>query len=370
MNSRIPNILLSVIRATLAGEIIGENSGGKITSEEFTSLTDQEWKELIELAQRHNILPLFCDGVIALRNSVPRRFLTQIVGLTLVAEDSYNHRVQVVNELASLYANNNIPFMVIKGYGISLYYPNPTHRTFSDIDTYHFGRFQEADRLVVDELGAEIDTGVHHHTTCVYKGVLIENHYDFINTTQRNSNKRFEHILKLEADNSSTEHIMDGVRVLLPSAMFNVLFLMRHMAMHYAAERVSLRHLCDWKQFVESESNNVDWAYVQTIYKQFNMNRFADAISAICIDHLGLNAELVPNIKRDEKLEERILKDILYAEFDEEKPERGLFKIIWWKTRRYFANSWKHKLIYNESVLWTFIQSSYSHLLKPKTIKH
>ena len=64
------------------------------------------------------------------------------------------------------------------------------------------------------------------------------------------------------------------------------------------------------------------------------------------------------------------MNDILYAEFNEEKPKGGLFRIVWWKTRRYFANSWKHKLIYNESVLRTFIQSSYSHLLKPKTIKH
>ena len=83
-----------------------------------------------------------------------------------------------------------------------------------------------------------------------------------------------------------------------------------------------------------------------------------------------MDAGLVPNIERDVNLEERILNDILYAEFDEEKPQGGLFRIVWWKTRRYFANSWKHKLIYNESVLRTFIQSSYSHLLKPKTIKH
>ena len=83
-----------------------------------------------------------------------------------------------------------------------------------------------------------------------------------------------------------------------------------------------------------------------------------------------MDAGLVPNIERDASLEERILNDILYAEFDEEKPKGGLFRIVWWKTRRYFANSWKHKLIYNESVLRTFIQSSYSHLLKPKTIKH
>jgi hypothetical protein len=300
---------------------------------------------------------------------VPRRFLTQIVGLTLVAEDSYEHRVQVINKLASLYANNNIPFMVIKGYGISLYYPNPRHRTFSDVDTYHFGRFEEADRQVVDELGSEIDTGVHHHTTCVYKGVLIENHYDFINTTQRNSNVKFERILKAEAENGCVEHNVDGIRILLPSAMFNALFLMRHMAAHYAAERVSVRHLCDWMQFVKREYRNIDWVRVNRIYEQFNMKRFADAITRICITHLGLEASIVPDVNTDIKLEHRILNDILYPEFADAKP-KGFVRIVWWKTRRYYANRWKHKLIYNESWVWTFFQSAYAHLLKPKTITH
>lgn len=338
--------------------------------EDINSLSVEEWHELLTLAQQHNVIPLVCDGLAKYRKEIPHKVFTKLVGLTLVHEDKYDMRVEVIKDLANLFNSHNIPFMVIKGYGISLYYPTPKHRSFSDIDTYNFGQIDRADEVLKKELGVDIDAEVHHHTTCVYRGVLVENHYDFVNTSSHKSNTRFEKILKAEVEKGCRTHKIGEVEILLPSPMFNALFLMRHMAMHYAAERVSLRHLCDWKQFVESESNNVDWAYVQTIYKQFNMNRFADAISAICIDHLGLNAELVPNIKRDEKLEERILKDILYAEFDEEKPKRGLFKIVWWKTRRFFANSWKHKLIYNESVLRTFIQSSYSHLLKPKTIKY
>ena len=156
---------------------------------------------------------------------------------------------------------------------------------------------------------------------------------------------------------------------MLPSAMFNALFLMRHMALHYAAERVSVRHLCDWKQFVEAEGENVDWERVNKVYAEYNMKRFADAITALCIDHLGMKRDVIPGVERDAKLENRILNDILYAEFSEEKPE-GCLRIVWWKTRRFFANRWKHKLVYNESWLWTFFQSSWAHLIKPQTITH
>jgi len=360
--NKVCNLLFATLRSALNGEAVDVDL--------VNNLSTAEWSELVRLAQQHNVIPLVCNGLAGLRKELPANVFAKIAGLTLVTEDKYETRVGVIKELANLFASHNIPLMVLKGYGVSLYYPQPNHRTFSDVDTYNFGKLEEADKVLGEQLGVEIDVDVHNHTTCVHRGVLIENHYDFVNTSSHNSNARFEKILKAEVEKGCRTHKIGEEEILLPSPMFNALFLMRHMALHYAAERVSVRHLCDWKQFVEAESNNIDWGRVQAIYKQFNMNRFADAISAICVDHLGMDAGLVPNIERDANLEERILNDILYAEFDEEKPKGGLFRIVWWKTRRYFANSWKHKLIYNESVLRTFIQSSYSHLLKPKTIKH
>lgn len=360
--NKVCEILFSALRSALSGD--------RFDQELLGDFTEQQWNELLILSQQHNVLPLLCDGIATQRKHIPHKAFSKLVGLTVVGEDKYAERVDVIKTLAGLFTEHNIPLMVLKGYGVSLYYPQPNHRSFSDVDTYHFGRLKEADNVMQSAWGVEVDTDVHNHTTCVHRGVLIENHYDFVNTSSHNSNARFEKILKAEVEKGCRTHKIGEEEILLPSPMFNALFLMRHMALHYAAERVSVRHLCDWKQFVEAESNNIDWGRVQAIYKQFNMNRFADAISAICVDHLGMDAGLVPNIERDANLEERILNDILYAEFDEEKPKGGLFRIVWWKTRRYFANSWKHKLIYNESVLRTFIQSSYSHFLKPKTIKH
>ncbi len=359
--NQVSEILLASVRGALNGEAV--NSGL------LTNLEPSQWLELVKLAQQHNVMPLVCDGLAGLRKELPAKVFARVAGLTVVAEDKYEARVNVIKTIASLMAENKIPLMVIKGYGVSLYYPQPNHRSFSDIDTYHFGQLEAADKVLKERLGVDIDVDVHHHTTCVYKGVLIENHYDFINVTQHRSCARYEKILKAEAAKETRLHKIDEQEIMLPSAMFNALFLMRHMALHYAAERVSVRHLCDWKQFVEAEGKNVDWERVNEVYAEYNMKRFADAITALCIDHFGMKRDVVPGVERDAKLENRILNDILYAEFSEEKPE-GFLRIVWWKTRRFFANRWKHKLVYNESWLWTFFQSSWAHLIKPKTITH
>ena len=359
--NQVSEILLASVRGALNGEAVESGL--------LANLEPSQWLELVKLAQQHNVMPLVCDGLAGLRKELPAKVFARVAGLTVVAEDKYEARVNVIKTIASLMAENKIPLMVIKGYGVSLYYPQPNHRSFSDIDTYHFGQLEAADKVLKERLGVDIDVDVHHHTTCVYKGVLIENHYDFINVTQHRSCARYEKILKAEAAKETRLHKIDEQEIMLPSAMFNALFLMRHMALHYAAERVSVRHLCDWKQFVEAEGENVDWERVNEVYAEYNMKRFADAITALCIDHLGMKRDVVPGVERDAKLENRILNDILYAEFSEEKPE-GFLRIVWWKTRRFFANRWKHKLVYNESWLWTFFQSSWAHLIKPKTITH
>lgn len=359
--NKVCDILFEALRCVLCG--------GQFREELLVGVTEAEWIELLTLAQQHNVLPLLCDGIAMQRKHIPPKAFSKLVGLTVLGEDKYAQRVEIIKKMTKLLSTHNIPLMIIKGYGVSLYYPQPNHRVFSDIDTYNFGQIKEVDKVMAEAWGVAIDDDVHHHTTCVYKGVLIENHYDFIESHSHNSNARFEKLLKMEAERECRTHKIGEQEILLPSPMFNALFLMRHMASHYAAERVSVRHLCDWKQFVEAEGKNVDWERVNEVYAEYNMKRFADAITALCIDHLGMKRDVVPGVVRDAKLENRILNDILYAEFSEEKPE-GFLRIVWWKTRRFFANRWKHKLVYNESWLWTFFQSSWAHLIKPKTITH
>lgn len=386
--NKVTDVLFAALRTALNGEAFDVAR--------LEGLAQEDWQELVRLSQRHNVLPIVCDGLCgaeqtsdtssvggadhlptielpepntARQNNLPSAVARQLAGLTIVSEEKYAQRVKVIEVLAKLFAEQNIPLMVLKGYGVSLYYPQPNHRSFSDVDIYNFGQIEKADQLAAERLGITVDGDVHHHTTFVFKGVLVENHFDFIEIHSHRSNAEYEKLLKAEAAKDFTEHTVGDQIIRLPSPMFNALFLMRHMASHYAAERVSVRHLCDWKQFVEHEGDKIDWQRVNAIYEQFNMKRFADAVTNICIEHLGMNPNIVPDTKSDRTLEDRIINDILYAEFDAPQP-KGAIKIVLWKTRRYMANRWKHELIYNEPWVKTFFCSTYSHLLKPKTITH
>ncbi|MBQ5613850.1 MAG: nucleotidyltransferase family protein, partial [Tidjanibacter sp.] len=338
--------------------------------EAMSAMTPAQWEKLLQVAVSHNVVAVVYEalGRLPAEQQPPRQVMLKFAVMADRSIQRFRQRSAVIGELLDLYNEAGIPTMIIKGISVARLYPNPELRTFSDVDTYHFGQNREADALAAERLGVTPDDDVHHHSKWVYKGVLVENHYDFVNTKSHLSNRDYEQLLKAEAE-KAIESEWQGRKVMFASPRFNALFLMRHMAAHYAAERVSLRHLLDWKVFVEQCGSEVDWAEVYAIYDKFKMRPFVDAVRGILVDYLGLDANKLPRpVQEDKALEERIVNDILYSEFSVKCPKKGAVAIVWWKIRRFWANRWKHRLVYRESWLHSFLQMTYSHLLKPKTI--
>jgi hypothetical protein len=59
---------------------------------------------------------------------------------------------------------------------------------------------------------------------------------------------------------------------------------------------------------------------------------------------------------------------ILSPEFSEPKPHSGTLRIVAYKFRRWWANRWKHRIVYREGLIKSFITQVYSHIIKPKSI--
>ncbi len=285
--------------------------------------------------------------------------------------------------MAHFFASYGIRLMILKGYGLSLNYPIPEHRPCGDIDIWLFGveidstgkshivNVQtKADDLLRNELKIKIDEDEHHHTVFYFDGAMVENHYDFLNVHAHASNRVIEKRLQSLVRGRMESIVVDGETVYLPSADFNALFLLRHAAAHFAAENIGLRHLLDWKYFVERNSASVDWVSLETFAKELNMHKFLHCLNGICIDYLGMSNDLLPLFKRDVDLEKRVLAEIFEPEFSEAKPQNaGILRSLSYKFRRWWANRWKHRIVYREGLVSTFFVQLRSHLMKPKSLK-
>jgi len=380
MNEKVTELLLKILRKGLDASFDCEQPS-----------PDAPWRGAYAIAQRQGLSAICCDGLNAwISESGKAPFEDQTLLLRWFAsvpqfEDLYGHHLQVVRALSRFYARHGINMMVLKGLGLSLGYPSPRHRPCGDIDIWLFNEsgqvdYREADGLLEKELGIKVDNSHHHHSVFFIDGVMIENHYDFINVHAHRSSKEFEQCLHQNVGKPIAVTVNEEGKIVpedghdetmtsfyIPSPDMGVLFLLRHTASHFAAEQATLRQILDWGFYIRSYGSQVDWDKVNGIVRHFNMDKFLSCICEICTRYLGFDWEVaVP--APDKSLVDRVFNDIIEPEFNERIP-KGFLSGIWQRWRRWRANSWKHRITYSESLWTTFWHQVVAHLMKPSSLK-
>lgn len=336
-----------------------------------------DWNKVYNRAVEQGVAALVWDGLIKLeqaglitKENLPNRIqkLNWICNVDRI-ETTYHEQETAISELTKFYLDHNIQLMLLKGLGLSLLYPIPCHRACGDIDIWLFGKQKIADELISREKGIKVNQDKHQHTIFYWKGVMVENHFEFMHVHGHRSNILLEEQLKRFAYKDYERITIGDTEMFIPSANFNALFLLRHAASHFAAERIVIRHIIDWALFIKRYHHAIDWDTFISIVRYINMDKFLNCINAISIEYLGLDASYIPEFTRDTMLEERVLNDILDPEFNTTPPKNAV-KMLLYKYRRWWNNRWKHKLVYREGLVETLIVQIYSHLLKPKSLFH
>ena len=331
---------------------------------------DLNWKKVIDFATRQGVQGVCFDALELLpaEHRPDIAILMDWFGQMVCLERLYESNRKAIDALSCFYQQNGVMMMLLKGYGLSLYWPKRNHRPVGDMDIYLGSCWQEADKLINEKLGIRIDDGHEHHTCFTFQGVSVENHYDIVNTKVNESSRELEVLFKRIATFDKPLKMEKGV-IYLPSPTLNAIFLIRHLGQHFAGAEATLRQLLDWGFFMQHEHENVDWELVVSTLKKVGIYRFFQQINAICVDYLGFSESSFPQIEREATLERRIIEDILSPEFGKEKPKGNTLQVICFKTMRFFANRWKRELVYREGIWSQLWYGSIAHIRRYNTIK-
>ena len=328
-----------------------------------------EWSAVQELATKQGLYAIVLDGIekLPVEQRPPQEVLLEWIGEVLQGyEYQYDLYRRTIAELAGFYNSHGFKMMIVKGYACSLDWPNPNHRPVGDIDIWQFGRYKEADSVIAKEKGIVIEKGHHHHTIFNWRDFTIENHYDLLNIHQHKSNIELEKIVKKLAEDDSCSVDVYGEKVYLPSPNLHALFLLRHAMIHFASSNINFRQLLDWAFFVKSHGKEVDWKWLMEIIKEYGMLPMFNIFNAICVEDLGFNASIFPQVQFNPDLKDRVLKDIISPEYGAEEPQMIISK-YWYKYRRWKGNRWKHELCFSDSLASAFWTGIWGHLFRPKS---
>lgn len=259
-----------------------------------------DWEEIREIAFEQGVNGLALSGLdeifanqpetkLSENNDCHTIILIKWVGYGKLSEKQYALNLKLISELGFFFNEFKIPLMLLKGYGLSLNYPEPEKRPSGNIDLFFFGKWREADELVTKQLNINVDTSHHHHTVYRYMDQSIENHYDFINVYSHSSNRKIEEHLKKLASDKGEELLLN---VYAPPSLLDAEFTALHAAVHFASGEMTLRHIVDWLLLVEKKGASIDWNSFWEDVEWIGIKPFILAIIGIGYKYLNFNQEI------------------------------------------------------------------------------
>ena len=333
----------------------------------FKNISQNDWYMCRELAIRQGVMALAWDGAMLLPKALqPYRQLKIKWGLAVEKyEQKYKTYCKIANELSSLYKSNHIDTIVLKGLGLSSFYPVPSHREGGDIDIYTYSADKNildndaanklADELILQQ-GIKIKFKNIKHSEFFYKGIPIENHKKFIAVDLYDSAVSIEKYLEDVAD-AITARIDDAYDIMIPSDRFNMIFIPYHTMQHYG-DGMTLHHLYDWASIIKRNGLKIP-----SEIKDKNFISFINNLTQLANTVFGTEV----SCEYSEKIQKEMMREIVclpYSKYDIPKNKIGVFLF---KTRRMLHRYNIRKKFFNESLYKTLGFAISYHIKNPDT---
>ena len=309
------------------------------------SLKEADWKELYRIAQKQALLGVLFYGIRRLPKELAaeQKLLMQWLAM---AEMIRKQNIKLFQDSVKVCKNfENVGFAncILKGQGNALLYPDPYMRTPGDIDIYLSGGRKKIMKYVDRVCPNQVMR--YHHVDFPVMKTAIEVHftpsYMFCPIHNRRMQKWFEEVMGEQCAHRVS--LPDGYgEIHVPTASFNVIYILSHLYRHIFTEGIGLRQLLDYYYVLISDDLLVirdDLLVirdrVQKELKHLVLWKFAQAVMFVMKEVFGLSEDrmIAP---MDEKEGRFLLAEIMrggnFGQFDDRMGD----KVDESKIHRYF----------------------------------
>jgi len=341
--SKESELLLKLLRMALGNET------------DYTLPKDVDWKEVVRLSYEHKVSALavdglqmagidLCEGLSEEKVNALKSILVPWIKDVEDAELSYCFYVEVLKTLCQIFKDNGLTPIILKGYGLSLNYPRPSHRGAGDIDVFlvdEDGRpaAEEGNRIVERVLGCRVEQEDNlHHSRFEFKGLQVENHYTLV------GEKLDEHKESEQLDGMLAGEIVSKDGLTVPTETFNAVYLLLHLYKHCYNGQSSLRQITDYVMLLKNSGEKIDWESVDTIIGNYGLKEFEDGLMGIIEREFGLSQSLLsPRYSHNDSLSNHVLADMLTIK----AIHCSRLRIF----RHYYANRWHYRFYKKRGVM-------------------
>ena len=285
---------------------------------------DTDWREVLNLAARQKCLHAFGMWIRKQRISIPfdKHLQTQIFTI-MQRQVRLNH---LATNVISLLDEHNIPATLIKGYSLSVLYPDPDTRDFGDVDIY----VGEENYLRAAEIVTAAYPDAHWHSE-TYGGIhyilvidesqdrVVELHRVTMEFADARANALYQSFTQKYLYSARATMDVCGQAIPVPPAAYNALYVFMHAWHHFESSGVGFRQLADWAlclSLAYDRSSSQQWQIllqeIDPILKSLKMKTAWQTFGHILVNELHLPKEAFPfHTPRYQKRAKRLLSQLL-----------------------------------------------------------
>ena len=213
------------------------------------SLKEADWKELYAIAQKQALLGVLFYGIQRLpKQLAPEQKL--LMQWMVMAEQIRKQNIRLFQDSVKVcqnFENEGFANCILKGQGNALLYPDPYMRTTGDIDIYLSGGRKKIMKYVDRVCPNQVMR--YHHVDFPVMKTAIEVHftpsYMFCPINNRRMQKWFKEVMGEQCAHRVS--LPDGYgEIHVPTASFNVIYILSHLYRHIFTEGIGLRQLLDY----------------------------------------------------------------------------------------------------------------------------
>lgn len=274
------------------------------------------WEAVYALACRHAVAPVVLDGVerLTIMQKPPQEVVWPWIQLVQQVETANRRLNRTVVMVCDKFRREGMGTVLLKGQGLSVFYPRPLHRMPGDIDLWMDG----GRKMVVDYVRkycphAEV---VYHHVDFpVLKEAPMELHFTPSWLNNWGLNRRLQRCFADWKPYSLLHKVQLPERVgevAVPTLAMNRVYLLVHAYRHFFDEGIGLRQLMDYCLVLRQPCSDGERAEAVRTLERLHLMRFAAAVMYVLQAVFGLEEEHLL-VAPSEKRGKRLLGEVLQA---------------------------------------------------------
>lgn len=308
---RTQETYLALLRAALWG-------GYELTSERIRELGNERVNKIIKLAAFQGTGPLVYDQLLKMKDvEIPAELRMQMKQQCVQSMMLQQSMIPILKKAWMALEKTDINPVLLKGFALAQYYPQPHLRQWGDIDLYVGEKCFYAACEILRDVFPGIKHTVHEeddrkHYNFVFEDTMIEVHRTSMYFNHIVDRRYYEGLEERYLTKNDPKREIEGLTVTTPEGTFNVFFVFLHAWHHFVETGMNMKQLSDIAVLLHARAKYIDKERLHDMLTKLQLMELWQLIMYIMVQYLGIPQGECPFYtekckERAEQLFERIL---------------------------------------------------------------